>query len=75
MTGALTMAFAVESRAPHGGIFVFFAISPIWGFLTALVAGVVVTALVVVGLKRFVAPKELASAEASATDASQPAMA
>ncbi|WP_438352709.1 PTS fructose transporter subunit IIABC [Microbacterium sp. CJ88] len=75
VTGALTMAFAVESRAPHGGIFVFFAISPIWGFLIALVAGVVVTALVVVGLKRFVAPKELASAEASATDASQPAMA
>ncbi|MFS0732768.1 fructose-specific PTS transporter subunit EIIC [Microbacterium sp. 1P10UB] len=75
VTGALTMAFAVESRAPHGGIFVFFAISPIWGFLIALVAGVVVTALVVVGLKKFVAPKELASAEASATDASQPAMA
>ena len=34
-----------QSLAPHGGIFVLFAINPIWGFLVALVAGVVVTAL------------------------------
>nr|WP_158861925.1 fructose-specific PTS transporter subunit EIIC [Leifsonia sp. AG29] len=53
VTGALAMAFHVQSRAPHGGIFVFFAIDPIWGFLIALVAGVVVTAVIVVALKRF----------------------
>ncbi|MCR2784603.1 MULTISPECIES: fructose-specific PTS transporter subunit EIIC [unclassified Microbacterium] len=65
VTGALSMIFAVESRAPHGGIFVFFAIDPIWGFLVALAAGTVVTALIVVALKKWVAPKELAEAEAA----------
>ena len=37
--------------APHGGIFVFFAINPIWGFLVALVAGTLLSAAVVVALK------------------------
>ncbi|WP_029145240.1 PTS fructose transporter subunit IIABC [Microbacterium luticocti] len=54
VTGALCLGLGVASRAPHGGIFVFFAIDPIWGFLLALLAGTVVTALVLVGLKRFV---------------------
>ena len=36
VTGALSMAFGVQSLAPHGGIFVLFAINPIWGFLVAL---------------------------------------
>jgi len=49
--GALCMAIGVESRAPHGGIFVLFAITPIWGFLLALVAGVVVTCALVTALK------------------------
>ncbi|GAB3602148.1 PTS fructose transporter subunit IIABC [Microbacterium aureliae] len=53
VTGALSMAFGVQSLAPHGGIFVFFAINPVWGFLIALAAGTVVSALVVVALKRF----------------------
>ena len=53
------MAFGVQSLAPHGGIFVLFAINPIWGFLVALLAGVVVTAFLVVAFKRFIAPKEL----------------
>ncbi|MCR2811601.1 fructose-specific PTS transporter subunit EIIC [Microbacterium sp. zg.Y1090] len=65
VTGALSMLFAVESRAPHGGIFVFFAIDPIWGFLVALAAGTVVSALIVVALKKWVAPKEYAEAEAA----------
>jgi PTS system fructose-specific IIC component len=54
----------VTSLAPHGGIFVLFAIDPIWGFLLALVAGTVVTALVVIALKRWVGRKELEAAEA-----------
>lgn len=57
VAGGLAMAFGVESRAPHGGVFVFFAIGPIWGFLLALAAGTLVTALVVVALKRFAAPR------------------
>ncbi|WP_374974592.1 fructose-specific PTS transporter subunit EIIC [Microbacterium trichothecenolyticum] len=64
VTGALSMAFAVESLAPHGGIFVLFAINPIWGFLIALAAGTVVSALTVIALKKWIAPKELAEAEA-----------
>jgi fructose PTS system EIIBC or EIIC component len=64
VTGGLSMAFSVTSLAPHGGIFVLFAINPIWGFLVALAAGTVVTALVVIALKRFVGRKELESAEA-----------
>ncbi|MGN6427280.1 MAG: PTS fructose transporter subunit IIABC [Leifsonia sp.] len=69
VAGGLAMAFGVESRAPHGGIFVFFAIDPIWGFLLALAAGTVVTAFIVVGLKRFAAPKrEAAIAAEDAVD-------
>jgi PTS system fructose-specific IIC component len=64
VTGGLSMAFGVTSLAPHGGIFVLFAINPIWGFLVALAAGTVVTALVVIALKRWVGRKELEAAEA-----------
>ncbi|WP_324013999.1 fructose-specific PTS transporter subunit EIIC [Microbacterium sp. JZ37] len=53
VTGALSMLFSVGSRAPHGGLFVWFAIDPIWGFALSLVAGTVVTAFAVVLLKRF----------------------
>ncbi len=69
VTGGLSMAFGVTSLAPHGGIFVLFAINPIWGFLLALVAGTVVTALVVIALKRWVGRKELEAAEAPFEDA------
>ncbi|WP_019179925.1 PTS fructose transporter subunit IIABC [Microbacterium yannicii] len=64
VTGALSMAFGVQSLAPHGGIFVFFAIDPIWGFLIALAVGTVVSALAVVALKKWVGRKELEQAEA-----------
>ncbi|MGI6878712.1 PTS fructose transporter subunit IIABC [Microbacterium sp. gxy059] len=50
-TGFLSMLFLVQSQAPHGGLFVFFAISPLWGFFLALAAGTVVTALAIWGLK------------------------
>ncbi|MCH6229272.1 fructose-specific PTS transporter subunit EIIC [Microbacterium sp. CFH 31415] len=64
VTGGLSMALAVQSLAPHGGAFVFFAISPFWGFLVAIAAGTVVTALVVIALKKWVGRKELEQAEA-----------
>lgn len=64
ITGALSMAFAVESLAPHGGIFVFFAISPIWGFLVALAAGTLVSAFAIVILKRFTTKKTPAAVAA-----------
>lgn len=51
VTGALIMAFGVGSQAPHGGIFVAFAISPVWGFVLALLVGTVVAAALVTLLK------------------------
>jgi len=54
VTGALSMAFAVTSKAPHGGVFVFFAIDNFWLWLVAIAAGTVVSAFTVVALKRFV---------------------
>lgn len=51
LTGALTMAFGVGSQAPHGGIFVFFAISPLWGYVVAILAGTLLSAALVTLLK------------------------
>ncbi|TDN92643.1 fructose-specific PTS transporter subunit EIIC [Microbacterium sp. BK668] len=69
VTGGLSMALGVQSLAPHGGIFVFFAINPFWAFAVSIIAGTVVTAFLVVAFKRFIAPKELEAAEASSLTA------
>ena len=61
VAGALVMAFGVGSQAPHGGIFVAFAISPVWGFAVAILAGTLVSAALVTMLK------ELGSRRAGAT--------
>ncbi|MEO9325617.1 fructose-specific PTS transporter subunit EIIC [Nocardioides sp. C4-1] len=58
VTGGLSEAFGVSVRAPHGGIFVLFAVDGVLGFLVALAAGVVVGAAAVVGLKSF-RPREV----------------
>ena len=47
VTGAIAMAFGVGCRAPHGGIFVLFAYTNIFGALIALLAGVAVAAAAV----------------------------
>ena len=57
LTGALTMALGVGLRAPHGGIFVLFAVENPIGFLIALIAGVVVAAAAVIAAKQFGAKK------------------
>lgn len=51
VTGALAMTLDVTLRAPHGGIFVIFAVGNILGFLIALVAGTLVATASVVALK------------------------
>ena len=51
VTGALAMSLDVTLRAPHGGIFVIFAVGNILGFLIALAAGVLVAAAAVIALK------------------------
>lgn len=52
LTGAMIMAFDVTLKAPHGGIFVFFAIGHLLWFLVALAAGTVVGALAVIAAKQ-----------------------
>ncbi|KAA0918452.1 fructose-specific PTS transporter subunit EIIC [Dietzia sp. ANT_WB102] len=51
VTGALIMAFSVESYAPHGGLFVLFAINPVWGYLLAILAGTLIACAAVVVAK------------------------
>ncbi|HNV10652.1 MAG TPA: fructose-specific PTS transporter subunit EIIC [Propionibacteriaceae bacterium] len=60
VTGALTMALGVASKAPHGGVFVFFAITKFWGFLLAIILGAIVAGLLVTVLKGMHARKLLA---------------
>lgn len=63
LTGALCMATGVTSQAPHGGIFVFFAIGNLVMFIVAILAGTVVSALAVVALKRWAAKKSVDTVE------------
>lgn len=65
VTGALCMALGVGSKAPHGGLFVFFAIDPFWGFVVSIIAGTLVAALLVTVLKQIGANKKKAVAAAA----------
>jgi PTS system fructose-specific IIC component len=51
VTGALSEALNVSVRAPHGGIFVLFAVHNVLGYLIALACGVVVGAFAVMTAK------------------------
>ena len=53
VTGGLSMAMDVAVRAPHGGIFVLFAVDGVVGYLVSLVAGVLVGAALVMAAKSF----------------------
>ncbi|MCX5045926.1 fructose-specific PTS transporter subunit EIIC [Aldersonia sp. NBC_00410] len=64
LSGALIMAFGVELRAPHGGVFVFFAMSSWPLFLVALAAGTALSAALVVTAKQFRRSPEEIAAEA-----------
>ena len=61
VTGAMIMAFDVTLSAPHGGIFVFFAIGNILWFILSLAAGTIVSAFLVVSAKQFVKGKNAPS--------------
>lgn len=63
LTGALCMATGVTSQAPHGGIFVFFAIGNLIMFIVAILAGTVVSALAVIALKRWAVREPAATVE------------
>ena len=81
VTGGMTMGLSVTSQAPHGGVFVFFAIDSFLFFLLAIAVGTVISALLVLVLKIFVrkggsagldgqtqAPAETSTATAPAAD-------
>jgi PTS system fructose-specific IIC component len=57
------MAAGVGSKAPHGGIFVFFAIDSFLWFCIAIAAGTVVGAFAVIGLKRWAVKKPVDTVE------------
>ncbi|MDY0946212.1 fructose-specific PTS transporter subunit EIIC [Frigoribacterium sp. CFBP9039] len=65
VTGAISMAAGVTSQAPHGGFFVFFAITGLGMWVVAILAGTVVSAVVLVLLKKFVRRSTPAGADAS----------
>jgi PTS system fructose-specific IIC component len=56
-TGAIVAVSGIELRAPHGGVFVFFAISNFLVFLLAVIIGSVVGALAVTMAKTIGRPK------------------
>jgi PTS system fructose-specific IIC component len=64
VTGALCMATGVTSQAPHGGIFVFFAIGNLLMFVVSIIAGTVISALAVIALKRWAVREPAATVEA-----------
>lgn len=64
LTGSLIMSFNVVSQAPHGGVFVFFAMNNTWPlFLLATLIGTLVSAGMVIVLKKFVRKAPLQGAE------------
>ncbi|MCB0894595.1 MAG: PTS transporter subunit EIIC, partial [Nocardioidaceae bacterium] len=68
VTGGLSMALDVAVRAPHGGIFVLFAVHNILGYFIALFAGVIVGAAAVIILK------SIGGKDPELADAEQPAL-
>jgi len=66
VTGALSMAFGVSLSAPHGGVFVFFAVSNVLWFFLSLVIGVLVSAVMVVALKQFTSSRSVDEIAATA---------
>lgn len=60
VTGALSMGLGAASKAPHGGIFVFFAIDRFWAFALAIIVGAIVSGLLVTFLKSRAARKKKA---------------
>ncbi|WP_440694049.1 PTS fructose transporter subunit IIABC [Clavibacter nebraskensis] len=73
VTGAMVMGLDVVSQAPHGGVFVLFAMNGTFlGFLASVAVGAVISAFLVVLLKRFTAKRPEAVAEAASADQGVP---
>ncbi|MDO5697056.1 MAG: fructose-specific PTS transporter subunit EIIC [Dermatophilus congolensis] len=66
VTGGLSMALGSTVMAPHGGIFVAFAMGSPLAFVASIVAGMIVAAIAVIALKSMAASKKTAELEQSA---------
>ena len=66
VTGALSMGLHAASRAPHGGVFVFFAMDNALWFVLSILVGAVITCAGVVVLKQLAANKKAAPEAAAA---------
>jgi len=75
ITGGLSQALDVSVRAPHGGIFVLFAVGNVVGFLISLAVGTVAGAAAVVALKTFTRAPLPEAEVAVATEPAAPAVA
>ncbi len=65
-SGATIMALNVGLRAPHGGIFVFFAMNNAVGFVIALIVGTVISAAAVLAAKQFFGGRSKSASSESA---------
>ena len=58
VTGAMSMALHAASRAPHGGVFVFFAMDNFAWFVISILVGAVISCAGIVVLKQMAATKK-----------------
>ena len=65
VTGAMSMALHAASRAPHGGVFVFFAMDNFAWFVASILVGAVISCAGIVVLKQMAATKKAVEEDAA----------
>ena len=65
VTGAMSMALHAASRAPHGGVFVFFAMDNFAWFVVSILVGAVISCAGIVVLKQMAANKKAVEEDAA----------
>ena len=65
VTGAMSMALHAASRAPHGGVFVFFAMDNFAWFVISILVGAVISCAGIVVLKQMAATKKAVEEDAA----------
>lgn len=65
VTGAMSMALHAASRAPHGGVFVFFAMDNFACFVISILVGAVISCAGIVVLKQMAATKKAVEEDAA----------
>ena len=67
VTGAMSMALHAGSKAPHGGIFVFFAMDNFAWFVISILVGAVISCAGIIALKQMAATKKAVEEGAAKT--------